>query len=70
MSTVRRIVNGVWEFVVGDDWRAAVGVAAALALTAVLATTDVAAWWIMPLSVVAILALSLRRTARDTSRRG
>jgi hypothetical protein len=70
MSTARRIAIGVWEFVVGDDWRAAVGVAVALALTAVLATTDVAAWWIMPLSVVTILALSLRRAARDASRRG
>jgi hypothetical protein len=70
MSAVRRIVIGVWEFVAGDDWRAAVGVAVALGLTAVLATTDVAAWWIMPLSVVAILALSLRRDARDASRRG
>ncbi len=70
MSAVRRILLGVWEFVVGDDWRAAVGVAAALGLTAVVATTDVAAWWIMPVSVVAILALSLRRAAREVSRRG
>lgn len=70
MSAVRRILLGVWEFVVGDDWRAAVGVAAALGLTAVVAGTDVAAWWIMPVSVVAILALSLRRAAREVSRRG
>jgi hypothetical protein len=70
MSTVQRIALGVWEFVVGDDWRAAVGVAVALGLTAILATTDLAAWWIMPLAVLAILALSLRRAARDASRRG
>jgi hypothetical protein len=56
--------------VVGDDWRAAVGVAIALGATAALATTDVAAWWIMPLAVLAILALSLRRAARGASRRG
>jgi hypothetical protein len=70
MSGARRIVLGLWEFVVGDDWRAAVGVAAALGLTALVATTDVAAWWIMPLAVLVILALSLRRAARDVSRRG
>ena len=70
MSSTRRIVLGVWEFVVGDDWRAAVGVAAALGLTALVATTDIAAWWIMPLAVLVILALSLRRAARDVSRRG
>ena len=65
MSTVTRIALGVWEFVVGDDWRAAVGVAVALGLTAIVATTDLAAWWIMPLAVLAILTLSLRRAARD-----
>jgi hypothetical protein len=70
MSVARRVVVGAWEFVVGDDWRAAVGVAAALGLTALLATTDVAAWWIMPLAVLAILALSLRRAVRELSRRG
>ncbi len=70
MSAARRLVLGVWEFVVGDDWRAAIGVTVALGLTAVLATTDVAAWWIMPLAVLAILALSLRRAVREVSRGG
>jgi hypothetical protein len=53
-----------WDFVVGDDWRVAVGVALALALTAVLATTSVPAWWVLPLAVAAVLWLSLRRAAR------
>ena len=70
MRSARRILLGVWEFVVGDDWRAAVGVVLALGLTAIVATTDVAAWWIMPLAVLAILALSLRRAVRHASRRG
>jgi hypothetical protein len=52
---------GVWEFVVGDDWRTAAGVVLALAVTALLASAGVAAWWVMPLAVVALLALSLRR---------
>lgn len=68
MRRVRRILLAVWEFVVGDDWRSAVGVVFALGLTAIVATTDVAAWWIMPLAVLAILALSLRRAVRDASR--
>jgi hypothetical protein len=70
MTSARRILLGVWEFVVGDDWRAALGVVFALGLTAIVATTDVAAWWIMPLAVLAILALSLRRAVRDASRSG
>jgi hypothetical protein len=70
MSVARRIALGAWEFVVGDDWLAAVGVACALGLTAIVASTDLAAWWVMPLSVIAILALSLRRATRGASRRG
>jgi hypothetical protein len=70
MTHARAIVYGVWEFVVGDDWRTAVGVAVALGVTAVAAAADVAAWWIMPLAVLAILATSLRRAARGASRRG
>ena len=50
-----------YDFIVGDDWRVAVGVVVALALTAVLAHHGVAAWWLMPAAVVAILVGSLRR---------
>jgi hypothetical protein len=70
MTRARAILGGVWEFVVGDDWRTAVGVAVALGVTAVAAAADIAAWWIMPLAVLAILAASLRRAARGASRRG
>ena len=62
MSRLR--CRGVWEFVVGDDWVTAAGVVAALALTALIAGAGVAAWWVMPVAVVALLALSLRRAMR------
>ena len=52
-----------WDFVVGDDWRVAVGIALALGLTALLATTSAPAWIVMPLAVAAVLWLSLRRVA-------
>jgi hypothetical protein len=45
-------------------------VALALALTALIATTAIAAWWIMPPAVIGLLALSIRRAARETSRGG
>jgi hypothetical protein len=70
MTRARALLLGVWDFVVGDDWRAAVGVAVALGVTAIVAAADVTAWWIMPLAVLAILALSLRRAARGASRHG
>jgi hypothetical protein len=53
-----------WDFVVGDDWRVAVGIAIALGLTAVLATTWATAWIVLPLAVAAVLWMSLRRVAR------
>jgi hypothetical protein len=65
VSVVRSALVGTWEFVAGDDWRTAVGVVLALALTAAVATTDIAAWWVTPLAVVALLALSLRRELRS-----
>ena len=64
MSWLVRVARAVWGFVVGDDPWTAFGVAAALGLTALLAGTGAAAWWVMPLAVVALLALSLRRAVR------
>jgi hypothetical protein len=53
-----------WDFVVGDDWRLAVGVVAGLGVTALLAHGDVSAWWVMPAVVAVTLAWSLRRATR------
>jgi hypothetical protein len=61
---VKRFARFWWDFIVGDDWRVAVGIAAAFGVTAAIATTDVPAWWILPLAVAAVLWGSLRRVAR------
>jgi hypothetical protein len=53
-----------YDFVVGDDWTVAAGVVVALAVTAVLAHARVPAWWVLPVVVVGLLALSLVRAAR------
>ncbi len=53
-----------YDFVVGDDWRVAVGVAVALALTAVASTASDDTWWIVPLAVVILLPYSLWRATR------
>ena len=50
-----------WDFVVGDDWRAAVGVVLAIGATAALAAGGVAVWWTMPLAVALVLYMTLRR---------
>lgn len=53
-----------WDFIVGDDWRIAAGVIVALAGTATLTTTNVPAWWVLPVAVIALLNVSLWRTTR------
>jgi len=64
MRRLKALGRFVWEFVVGDDPLTALGVVVALGLTAVVADASVAAWWVMPPAVVALLALSLWRRAR------
>jgi predicted branched-subunit amino acid permease len=68
MTRVRVFLLAVWEFVVGDDRRTAVGVALAIALTALVAAAGISAWWVMPPAVLGLLALSIRRAAREASR--
>ena len=59
------VLKGIWEFIVGDDWITAVGVVIALGVTAAIAAANAsAAWWVMPVAAVVLLALSLRRAAR------
>jgi hypothetical protein len=53
-----------YDFLVGDDWRVAVGVVAALALTFAVSHTTSSSWWIMPLAVLVLLPWSLWRATR------
>jgi hypothetical protein len=64
MRALRGAVLWVWGFVVGDDWVTALGVVVALGITALVAGAGASAWWVMPVAVIALLALSLRRAAR------
>jgi hypothetical protein len=64
MSRVRGFGAFVWDFVVGDDWRTAVGVVVALGVTAVAAGSGVTAWWIVPVATLGLLVASLWRAGR------
>jgi hypothetical protein len=64
MNLLRRFARFWWDFVVGDDWRVAVGVVVALGVTAALADTGTPAWWLLPLAVAVLLYVSLHRAAR------
>jgi hypothetical protein len=65
MRRARSILSFIWDFVVGDDWRIAVGVVAALAITALATDTSVSAWWILPVGVAGVLGVSVWRAARS-----
>jgi hypothetical protein len=58
-----------WDFIVGDDYRIALGVIVLLAATEVLSRAGIAAWWLLPLGVVTMLAMSVFSVARRSDRR-
>jgi hypothetical protein len=53
-----------YDFVVGDDWRLAIGVAIALGITYAASRTTSSTWWIVPLAVLILLPWSLWRATR------
>jgi hypothetical protein len=60
-----RAFGAFWyDFVIGDDWRVAVGVVAMLAITYGVSTTSVPAWWLVPVAVLVLLPLSLWQAVR------
>jgi hypothetical protein len=70
MSRLRSFARFWWDFLVGDDWLVAVGVALALGLTAILVGADRDVWWLLPLAVAAVLAVSLWRETRRQEMQG
>jgi hypothetical protein len=62
---IRAVGAFVWDFVVGDDWTAAIGVVAVLALARLTG-----AWWLLPPAVIGVLALTLVRARRAATRTG
>ncbi|MBL7490262.1 hypothetical protein I6A60_36405 [Frankia sp. AgB1.9] len=63
-ARARAFLTFSYDFVVGDDWRVAAGVVAALAATYAISTTAAPAWWLLPTAVLLLLPLSLRRATR------
>jgi hypothetical protein len=63
VKRVEAFFRFLWDFVIGDDWRIAAGVVVALGVTALIAGTSIAAWWILPVAVALLLAVSVLRAA-------
>jgi hypothetical protein len=65
MSRVRAFFAFLYDFVVGDDWRIAVGVVIAIGVTALISDTSVSAWWVLPAAVAVLLGASVWGVARQ-----
>ena len=52
-----------YRFIVGDDWTVAAAVVVGLLVTALLNASAVPAWWLIPILVVVMVAVSLRRAS-------
>jgi multisubunit Na+/H+ antiporter MnhE subunit len=67
MNAKLRAFGAFWyDFVIGDDWRVAVGVTLAFAITYVASrSTSAPLWWIAPLAVVILLPVSIYRVTRS-----
>jgi hypothetical protein len=54
-----------YRFIVGDDWTVAAAVAVGLVITALLQAQAIAAWWLVPVVVIATVGVSLRRASQS-----
>ena len=67
---MRRAAGAVSDFVIGDDVWVAVGVAGAIVLTGAITRLAIDPWWLLPLAVPAIVAVSLLRATRPSVKPG
>jgi membrane protein implicated in regulation of membrane protease activity len=68
MKYIKAFLLFWYDFIVGDDWVIAVGIVLALLGTHQLAHSGINAWWLLPIAVVILLAISLWRLTRSRTR--
>jgi hypothetical protein len=56
-----------WDFVVGDDWTVAAGVAVTLGAVEILTREGLDVWWLLPLAIALLTAISVWRQASSSS---
>ena len=66
VAKLRAFFTFWYDFIVGDDWRVALAVVAALAVTIVAdRLTGAAPWWLVVAAVVVVLPASIYRVTRS-----
>jgi len=56
-----------WNFIVGDDWRVAAGIAFALGVASLFTHGGIDAWWLLPLAIALVLVDSLWRATHRSA---
>jgi hypothetical protein len=64
---VRRFATFWWDFIVGDDWRLALGVLIGIAATVLLHVAGLDPWWLLPPLIAFLLMRSLQRASRESA---
>ena len=64
---VRQFLRFWYDFIVGDDWRLAVGVLVIVGLVVAAAQNDLNWWWLLPVAVAALLTVSVLQELRRHS---
>jgi len=64
MKFLRQFGKFWYDFLVGDDWRLAIGVAVTVAGVLFVAHHGVNAWWLLPVAVALVLATSITHEVR------
>ena len=67
MRYVRSFGRFCWNFIVGDDWRVAAGIAFALGLASLFTHGGIDAWWLLPLAIALVLVDSLWRATHRSA---
>ena len=63
-SWIVAVVKFLYDFIVGDDWTVAAAVGIGLIVSAILNVNNLPAWRLIPVIVVVMLGVSLRRASR------
>jgi hypothetical protein len=64
---IRQFLKFWYDFIVGDDWRLAIGVVVIVGIVVVLAQNGVNWWWLLPVAVACLLTVSVLQELRRHS---